>query len=176
MNLRDKEFLELLDENDSYAMAHYLNKVNLWPEESKILIKMFKDLDIFQDIALPGCDSFKKYTFILGRAFCKSGQEFDLKGAYVFGSGVAPGDKSKILIDSGTQLELFGINLPFIKNGAGHELVFLGIPRCVKNSIFINAEKTTMYVKKDILPQINKMISNKEISLSERNQNVIKEI
>lgn len=171
--IKNKEFLDLLDSEDSYTMAHYLSKLPIPRVKFKLICAMFKDLGIFQDIALPGCEPTKNYKYILTGAITKvkKGASLDLRGSYIFSHGVDLKANCEIVIDDKTFIEDRGINLTHQND---YKLTFLGVPQCIKDSIYIFGNTTQLFVDNDIYSQIVQLIKENKINVD--NDEIIKNI
>lgn len=135
--IEDENFLKLLDEEDSYNMAEYLNDLGDYVTSSQAICidKLFKDLNIFQDISVYNLEPNKNYNYILpttSRNF-PINSVINIRGAHVYSWGITPTYGCNIIIDNKTILDKRAIQF-FVDEGMGKfTLTFLGVPQINSN-------------------------------------------
>lgn len=107
----DKNFKKILDEENSEAMVDYLYH-NLPRNKYVLIANMFKDLGIFQDIAMHNADPKKKYKYIIDEAFNdKTRGTVDVRGATICYDGIYNPVDCEIIFDNTTNIQRKGLRI-----------------------------------------------------------------
>lgn len=173
--LKDQDFLDLLDENDSKKMAKYLNSIDKWDAYEK-LEQMFNDLGVFQDIALYNPKADKKYKYALRRSITpyywnstNNKTQVDLGDTYLYPAAVSVINSGglNILVDSTTTIEPNGIRFDTNDKDSHIKLTFLGIPKFVRDHGIVLwpllKSQVEIYTTPDLVDDVKKLFDDKYI-------------
>lgn len=168
--LETEEFSSLLDSKDSLQMADFLNEISKKSENSclKYINNLFKDLNIFQDIAICNFESNKKYNYVLsGACTYPHNPLVNICGTCVYSRGVFPVVGCNIIIDNKTILDDSGIRIYANDPAEKFTLTFLGIPQFnCRQGIFIDIGRggdVEIQVKSGLKDKIEKLINEERI-------------
>lgn len=154
INNEDSEkFIKIIVDSIADGRLNYQQYLNLE--------QMFRDLEIFEDVAMDGADPKKKYKYVAGYAFGPTVRgTIDLRNTVIYHDGVPNPASSEVIIDDTTTIKSYGIWIAPNYKEQKFKLTFLGVPKVEECGIAMNPKtlsQVEIYAKADIVEDIKNL-------------------